>query len=194
MTRRTCWQIFMDFGCTRKCSLIKSGLITCWNRITVPREMWPEMLQYIHEGHQGKERCLLRARNTVFWAKMTYDVQQLIEKCMICQEHGKSQPLIGTTQELPISMAHISNRFVLLEKDGLSDSCRCLLKVHHSEEIAKFHLCSCVHRTIYDCHRIRPTSYNQKWQWSMLQCQGVPTIPAMLQHHTPDKQPKSSKI
>ena len=63
--------------------------------------MRPEMLQYIHEGHQGKERCLLRVRNTVFWPKMTYDVQQLIEKCIICQEYGKSQPIIGTTQELP---------------------------------------------------------------------------------------------
>ena len=81
---------------------IKSGLITCGNRIIVPREMRPEMLQYIHEGHQGKERCLLRARNTVFWPKMTYDVQQLIEKCMICKEYRKSQPLIGTTQELPL--------------------------------------------------------------------------------------------
>ena len=79
---------------------IKSGLITCGNRIIVPREMQPEMLQYIHEGHQGKERCLLRARNTVFWPKMTCDIQQLIEKCMICHEYGKSQPLIGTTQEL----------------------------------------------------------------------------------------------
>ena len=58
------------------------------------------MLQYIQEGHQGKERCLLRARNTVFWPKMTYDIQQFIEKCMICQEYGKFQPLIGTTQEL----------------------------------------------------------------------------------------------
>ena len=56
--------------------------------------------QYIHKGHQGKERCLLRERNTVFWPRMTYDIQQLIEKCMICQEYGKSQPLIGTTQEL----------------------------------------------------------------------------------------------
>ena len=63
--------------------------------------MRPEMLQYVHKGHQGKERCLLRARNTVFWPKMTYDVQQLIEKCIICQEHGKSQPIIGNTQELP---------------------------------------------------------------------------------------------
>ena len=80
---------------------IESGLITSGNRIIVPKEMRPEMLQYVHEGHQGKERCLLRVRNTVFWPKMTYDIQQLIEKCIIFQEHGKSQPIIGTTQELP---------------------------------------------------------------------------------------------
>ena len=55
------------------------------------------MLQYIHEGHQGKERCLLRARNAILWPKMTYDIQQLIEKCMIYQEYGKSQLLIGHT-------------------------------------------------------------------------------------------------
>ena len=58
------------------------------------------MLQYIHKGHQGKERCLLRTRNTVFWPKITYDIQELIERCIICQEHGKSQSIIGTTQEL----------------------------------------------------------------------------------------------
>ena len=80
---------------------IESGLITCGNRIVVPREIKPEMLQYIHEGHQDKEHCLLLARNTVFWPQMANDIQQLIEKCMICQEYGKSQPLIGTTQELP---------------------------------------------------------------------------------------------
>ena len=68
--------------------------------------MRPEMLQYIYEGHQGKERCLLWARNTVFWSKMTYDVQELIERCIICQEHGRSQPIIGTTQELPPFLWH----------------------------------------------------------------------------------------
>ena len=61
-----------------------------------------------------------------------------------------------------ISMAHTGNRFGLLEKDGLPDSCRYLLKVHHSEEIAKFYLHSCMHRTLYDCHKIRPTSYHQE--------------------------------
>ena len=80
---------------------IENGLITCGSRIIVPHEMRAEMLQYIHEGHQGKERCLLRVRNTVFWPKITYDIQELIERCIICQEHGKSQSIIGTTQELP---------------------------------------------------------------------------------------------
>ena len=100
---------------------IESGLITCWNRIIVPREMRPEMLQYIHEGCQGKERCLLRARNTVFWPKMTYYIQQLIEKCMIFQEHGKSQPLMGTTQELPPFLWHTltTDLFYLKKMDFL---------------------------------------------------------------------------
>ena len=63
--------------------------------------MRAEMLQYIHKGHQGKERCLLWARTTVFWPQIMYDIQELIERCIICQEHGKSQSIIGTTQELP---------------------------------------------------------------------------------------------
>ena len=35
-----------------------------------------------------------------------YDVQELIERCIICQEHGRSQPIIGTTQELPPFLWH----------------------------------------------------------------------------------------
>ena len=140
---------------------IESGLITCGNRIIVLWEMRPEMLQYIHEGHQGKERCLLRARNTVFWPKMTYNIQQLIEKCIICQEYGKSQPIIGTTQELPPFSWHtLATDMFYWKKNGLSNSGRCILKVHHSEETTKFHLSSCVHRAIYDCNRIRPTPHN----------------------------------
>ena len=95
-----------EFWPHRETLSVESGLITCGNRIIVPREMRPEILQYIHEGHQGKERCLLQARNTVFWPKMTYDVQELIERCIVCQEHGKSQPIIGTTQEFPPFLWH----------------------------------------------------------------------------------------
>ena len=63
--------------------------------------MRQEMLQSIHEGHQGKEHSLLRAKDTVFWPRITLDVQQMIEKCVISQEYRKPQPLIGITQEIP---------------------------------------------------------------------------------------------
>ena len=45
---------------------IESGLITCGNRIIVLKEMRPEMFQYVHEEHQGKERCLLRQGTLYF--------------------------------------------------------------------------------------------------------------------------------
>ena len=142
---------------------VKSGLITFGNRIIVPREMQPEMLQYIHKGHQGKERCLLWVRNTEFWPKMTYDVQELIERCIICQEHGKSQPIIGTTQELPPFPWHTLVADInILENNGLSNSSRCLLKILPSEEIGKFHICSHLCRTSHHCNRIRPTPYYQE--------------------------------
>ena len=90
-----------DYWNYRDTLSIENGLLTCGSRIVVPHEMQAEMLQYIHEGHQGRERCLLRARNTVFWPRISHDIQEVIERCIICQEHGKSQPIIGITQELP---------------------------------------------------------------------------------------------
>ena len=54
-------------------------------------------------------------------------------------------------------MAHIGDRHVLLEKNGLPNSSRCLLKILPSEEIGKFYICSHLCRTIHDCNRIRPT-------------------------------------
>ena len=80
-----------EFWPHRETLSVESGLITCGNRIIVPREMQPEMLQYIHEGYQGKERCLLQARNTVFWPKMTYDVQELIKNM---GDHNQSLVLL----------------------------------------------------------------------------------------------------
>ena len=140
-----------EFWSHREMLSVKSRLITCGNRIIVPKEMRPEMLQYIHKGHLGKERCLLQARNTVFWPKMTCDVQELIERCIICQEHGKSQPIIGTTQELPPFPWHTLATDILLEKNGLSNSGRRLFKILPSEEIGQFYICSHLCRTSHHC-------------------------------------------
>ena len=89
----------MNFGCTRKCYplnqdslLVKTGSYCkarCNQRCS---STYTKVTKVRRDASLGQ--------GTVFWPKMTYDIQQLIEKCMICQEYGKSQPLIGTTQEL----------------------------------------------------------------------------------------------
>ena len=58
---------------------------------------------------------------------------------MICQEYGKSQPIIGTTQELPPFPWHtLATDLFYWKWMDFSDSYRCLLQVHSSEEIAQF--------------------------------------------------------
>ena len=150
------------------------------------------MLQYTHKGHQGKERYLLRARNTVFWPKMTYDIQQLIEKCMIYQEYGKSQPLIGTTQELPpfpwhilatdlfywkrmdfLIVADVFSKYILVRK--LPNSTSPVMCIELSMTVTELGLPHIIRSDNGPC-------YNSK------------EFQQFLQHHTPEKQPKSPKI
>ena len=55
----------LEFRPHREMLSIESGLITCGSRIIVPKNMRQDMLNYIYEGHQGKECCLLRAKNSL---------------------------------------------------------------------------------------------------------------------------------
>ena len=91
--------------------------------------MRPEMFQYVHEGHQGKERCLLRARNTVFWPKMIREVYHMPGTWKVTTNHK----YYSGTASFPV--AHIGDRYVLLEKNGLSNSSRCLLKILHVRKL-----------------------------------------------------------
>ena len=52
-------------------------------------------------GTSGQRKMSTPGKEHSILPKMTYDIQELIERCIICQEHGRSQPIIGITQELP---------------------------------------------------------------------------------------------
>ena len=90
---------------------------------------------------QGREHCIL-AQDDPCCPATHGEVYHMSGVWKVTTNH-KHYP--GTTS---FSMAHIGNRYVLLEKSGLSDSGRCILKIHPSKEIAKFHLSSCM------CHGV----------------------------------------
>ncbi|CAM1318041.1 Uncharacterised protein r2_g2626 [Pycnogonum litorale] len=72
------------------------------NRIIVPSNMRSEMLNLLHEGYFGINKCRARAQITVWWPGISSDIKQMIINCVHCQVNASNhhrEPLIAS--ELP---------------------------------------------------------------------------------------------
>ena len=68
------------------------------SRIIIPSSMRLEILDKIHEGHQGITKCREQAKNSVWWPGLSREIQDLVQQCRICalQRDNKPEPLITT--------------------------------------------------------------------------------------------------
>ena len=71
---------------------IEDGLIVVGERVIIPEPLRKQMLDNLHEGHMGIEKCKLRARSTMFWPGMDKDIENKVYKCPTCQERQKALP------------------------------------------------------------------------------------------------------
>ena len=71
---------------------VEDSLVLKGERVVIPEAMRDEILERIHEGHQGHTKCKLRARECVFWPDINKDIEELTARCHICLEHARSQP------------------------------------------------------------------------------------------------------
>ena len=53
--------------------------------------MQPNVLEKLHYGHRGSDKCKLRAKTCIFWSGINNDIDRMMQKCAICQELQKSQ-------------------------------------------------------------------------------------------------------
>lgn len=53
--------------------------------------MREEVLNKIHEGHQGLSRCRKRAQTSVWWPGLTADLKKILENCEFCRENKRAQ-------------------------------------------------------------------------------------------------------
>ena len=87
---------------------VREELTVCQNlllygqRIVVPQKLRNQTLEKIHEGHQGVERCQLRAILSVWWPNMTSQLFNKIEQCPVCAKDRvpRREPLICS--DLPL--------------------------------------------------------------------------------------------
>ncbi len=84
---------------------IEDGLLLKDRRIIVPEADRSDILQQLHRGHQGIQKCLQRARSSVYWPKLTDELTELIKNCKTCLKFAAAnrQDNIGPSlgQEVP---------------------------------------------------------------------------------------------
>ena len=76
---------------------VADGLVTKGDCVIIPKTLRRDILEKLHAAHQGIEKTRLRARTCVYWSGINGDIEEMINKCGICQEvqHAqRSEPLL----------------------------------------------------------------------------------------------------
>ena len=100
--RRNCPQELWEFWNFRCDLVLEDGLVLKGNRIVIPTSMRNQVLKAIHLGHQGETKCILRARESVFWPGISNDSRQMVKDCGSCNHHQPIKPKLPIMQpDLP---------------------------------------------------------------------------------------------
>ena len=74
-----------------------NGLLLRGSRLIIPHSLQAEMLDKVHEGHQGIAKCRQRAKQSIWWLGISKELEQKVkscEKCLIGQ-NDQAEPLLS---------------------------------------------------------------------------------------------------
>ena len=69
---------------------VVNGLVTCGSRIVIPFAMQQDILNKIHETHQGRSKCREKARAAVWWPGIGRDIDAVVDACNFCAQYRTS--------------------------------------------------------------------------------------------------------
>ena len=64
--------------------ITQDDLVFKGDLLVIPAAMRKEMIAAVHATHIGVDGCVRRARDTMFWPRMTTKLREYISKCDIC--------------------------------------------------------------------------------------------------------------
>ena len=72
---------------------IEDGIILKGTQIVIPHQKCEATLKIIHEGYLSLGKCKLRAKDTIYWPDLNYQLEKLILNCELCLKysHAKMQ-------------------------------------------------------------------------------------------------------
>ena len=70
---------------------VTQGLIVKGQKTAVPSSLRGEMLEKLHERHLGINKTIARARDVLFWPRMSVEITEKIKNCPVCLQKRPSQ-------------------------------------------------------------------------------------------------------
>ena len=93
--RRSGWPGKMTLGSMWKA---KGSLLLHGTQIVIPASRQQDILTKIHAGHQGIQKCRLRAKHSVWWHGISTQIENFVKTCQHCVKESTppKEPLIPT--------------------------------------------------------------------------------------------------
>ena len=115
---------------------VEDGLLLKGDRILIPPTLRPEILDIIHQGHLGQEKCLLRARTCVFWPRITKDIINKVNQCEPCQKYQRKAPKEPILQPQPPCRPweRLSSDMFQFKKPAIPPANRPIQQISHHQE------------------------------------------------------------
>lgn len=71
---------------------VVDGILLYGCRIIIPSSLRLEILDRLHEGHQGISKCRSRSQHSVWWPGLSRQISELIANCRTCCQYDKNHP------------------------------------------------------------------------------------------------------
>ena len=93
---------------------IEDGILLKGEQIIIPTVDQPDILQQLHHGHLGLQKCLHLAQVSVYWPHLTEKLKELVTNCRVCLKYSQANckdsksigPCLG--QEIPRPWAKLA--------------------------------------------------------------------------------------
>ena len=109
---------FREESTVKNCMVLKE---TC---IVIPKKMRKRILNQLHKGHLGENKCQAKAAQTVYWPNISNDIAQFVLNCPTClkysnQKHKHTTNPFGQEVQIISWMKLGSDLFLLNGKNYL---------------------------------------------------------------------------
>ncbi|UYV64962.1 K02A2.6-like, partial [Cordylochernes scorpioides] len=74
----------------------QNGLLLRGQRILIPKSLRKDILEKLHQGHFGINKCRSRAKESVWWLGISQEIERMVSSCTKClkERKPKHEPLI----------------------------------------------------------------------------------------------------